>query len=176
MLKSISIVFFMLLVVTIAHGEKSVILPQKSAPLKITLYQAVYQNEFKAGSMSHPDQILHSVVYHNVSGKVVVAYQISLVAFDAFNNLMDKFNGWAIKTLPVDAHDGAEWIQSPYATFSFQIYGTGVAYVNAARFEDGSIWRADLTEVVLELQKFDTDLIRQSRHRNLVLRALHSHG
>ena len=99
--------------------------------------------------------------YRRGNSGAVQLYQIGLVAFDAFNNFMDKFNGWSIKTIAIDGNTDSVWNQSPYAAFSFKDYGTGVAYVNAVRFDDGSIWRADLAEVVIELQKFEKDLKKE---------------
>lgn len=157
----ISILVFVLTVTVAAHGENSVVLTQKAAPLKITKYRATYEEEYRGSYSSHPDQIRHAVSCQNVSGKVVAAYQIGLVAFDAFNNLMDKFNGWSIKTIAIDGSADGVWTQNPYAAFSFQGYGTGVAYVNAVRFEDGTIWRADIAEVLFELQKFEKDLKKE---------------
>ena len=157
----ISILVFILAVTAVVHGENSVVLTQKTAPLRITKYKATFEEEYRGSYSSHPDQIKHAVSCQNISGKVVVAYQIGLVAFDAFNNLMDKFNGWSIKTIAIDGGADRVWTQSPYAAFSFQGYGMGVAYVNAVRFEDGTIWRADIAVVLLELQKFEKDLKKE---------------
>jgi len=161
MRNGIATAILILAVAVTANGENSVVLTQRAAPLKITRYKATYEEEYRGTYSSHPDQIRHTVFCQNISGKVVVAYQIGLVAFDAFNNLMDKFNGWSIKTISIDGSADGVWTQSPYAAFSFQGYGTGVAYVNAVRFEDGSIWRADLAEVLLELQRFEKDLKKE---------------
>src|SRR5689334_9915884 len=98
----ISMIVFILAVTVVAHGENSVVLTQRAAPLKITKYKATYEEEYRGSYSSHPDQIKHAVSCQNISGKAVVAYQIGLVAFDAFNNLMDKFNGWSIKTIAID--------------------------------------------------------------------------
>jgi hypothetical protein len=78
-----------------------------------------------------------------------------------FNDFMTKSNGWSIEKIGLDTDSESVWTQSPYAAFTFRKYGTGVAYVNAVRFEDGSIWQADLTEVLTELQKFEKDLKRE---------------
>jgi hypothetical protein len=47
-----------------------------------------------------------------------------------------------------------KWVATSYADFSFH---TGVAYVSKVRFDDGEIWSADLTSVVLELRKIEKD-------------------
>lgn len=143
-----------------ALAETAVVLKQTSAPLAISEYTTAYQAEASSGrySAGHPAQISHSVTYRNNSPKKIVALQIGLAAFDAFNGFMGRFSGWSVEEIPAGAATSGEWTQRPYATFSFQRFGTGVAYVNAVRFEDGSIWRANLKEVLLEMQKFEKDL------------------
>ena len=151
----------LMLVSATANAETAVILTQKSAPLRIIKYDATYQEESRTAYSSHSDQIKHTVSCENLSDKRVVAFQIGLVAFDAFNDFMDKFDGWSFKTLNTGENGESVWTQSPYAAFSFRKYGTGVAYVSAVRFEDGAIWRANLAEILLELQKFEKDLKRE---------------
>jgi hypothetical protein len=142
-------------------GENAVILEQKGAPLKIVEYTSEYAPDLSSRYGSSPEQIRHKVVVENISGKTVVAYQIGLVAFDAFNGFMGKFNGWAVESILTSAKKDGVWSQRPYAVFSFQKYGTGVSYVNAARFEDGSIWRVNSGEVLLELQRFEKSLTKE---------------
>jgi hypothetical protein len=161
MYRIISVMILVFSAVGFANGENALILTQKTPPLKITKYETRFQNEIRTTYLSHPDQIRHTVSCQNISGKPVVAYQIGLVVFDAFNNFMDKFNGWSIKSIPIDGNADGVWEQRPYNAFIFESYGTGVAYVNAVRFEDGTIWRADLTEILLGLQKFEKGLKKE---------------
>jgi hypothetical protein len=98
------------------------------------------------------------VSYTNTTSKKIVAFQIGLAAFDAFNGFMGRFSGWSVEEIPAGQAKDGQWAQRPYAAFAFQRFGTGVAYVNAVRFEDGSIWRANLKEVLVEMQKFEKDL------------------
>jgi hypothetical protein len=86
----ISLLAVLFLVSATANAENSVVLTQKSPPLKITKYLATYQEESSGTYSSHPDQIRHAVTCQNVSGKIIVAYQIGLVAFDAFQRLHDQ--------------------------------------------------------------------------------------
>lgn len=139
------------------YAESAVILKQSNTPLKISSYTASYVPELSRSS----EKIKHSVSYHNTSSKEIVALQIGLTAFDAFNGFMGRFSGWSIEKIPPGGAKSGEWTQRPYAAFSFENYGTGVAYVNAVRFSDGSIWRANLSEVLAELQKFEKDLKRE---------------
>lgn len=143
--------------------ESSVVLKQPGAPLELTSYRASFQPESRGSSYSrgNPDQINHAVTYKNISPKEIVALQIGLTSFDAFNGFMGRFNGWATQSIPSGTAKTGEWEQRPYAAFAFKGYGTGVAYVNAVRFADGTIWRANLAEVLIELQKFEKELKRE---------------
>lgn len=159
--KVLSAAIVLIFAATLVNAENSVVLNQKVSPLRIVKYEATYQEEARGTYSSHPDQIRHTVSCENVSGNTIVAFQIGLVAFDAFNDFMDKFDGWSIKTLSTRGNVESVWTHSPYAAFSFRKYGTAVAYVSAVRFEDGTIWRANLAEILVELQKFEKDLKKE---------------
>jgi len=154
-------VIALLIFTALGHAENSVILKQKTAPLTITKYEATFEAESRERYNSHLDQIRHAAIYKNTSGKEIVALQIGFAAFNAFNALMDSFSGWSITTVAADNEAAGEWAQHTYATFSFKKYGTGVAYVKAVRFGDGTIWRADMAEVLTEMQKFEKDLKKE---------------
>lgn len=151
----------LLLAITMVNAEDAVIMVQKNPPLQITTYSAKYESEVRGNYISHPDQIEHALKYKNVSDKVIVAMQIGLVSFDAFNNFMDRLNGWAFNKIAIGAEAKGAWNQRPYDAFSFQKYGTGFAFVSAVRFEDGSIWLADLEEILEGLQKFEKGLKKE---------------
>ena len=136
-------------------------LPQSDVPLSITNYKATFQPEFRSSYGSHADQIMHAATYQNISGKDIVAIQIGFVAFDAFNNLIGGFSGWSIDKIAKDATKDGKWTQTVYLAFTFDKYGTGVAYIRAVRFADGSIWQADMTQVLAGLQKFEKDLKKE---------------
>ena len=158
--RNLFIISFLATASSVAVAESSVTLKQVNSPLTITQYSTAFQEETSSSrySSGNPDQIMHSVSYTNSSSKNIVALQIGLASFDAFNGFMGRFSGWATERVAVGETKKGEWNQRPYAAFSFKDYGTGVAYVNAVRFEDGSIWRANLKEVLSEMQKFEKDL------------------
>ncbi len=162
---SLAVVTFAALIATTGSQaqESSVVLKQVGVPLEISTYKATFEPETRATSYSRGnlDQINHSVTYKNVSGKEVVALQIGLTSFDAFNGFMGRFSGWSTEQIAKGEAKTGTWAQRPYAAFSFKGYGTGVAYVNAVRFADGSIWRANLAEILVELQKFEKELKRE---------------
>ena len=59
-----------------------------------------------------------------------------------------------MEQLAIGATNKGEWVASAYSDFSFH---TGVAYVSKVRFEDGEIWSADLSAIVVELKKIEKD-------------------
>lgn len=145
----------MLAVFTAPSAAENAVILKQSAPLAIAGYSASFISGYRTS-----DSIRHHVRVSNTSGKEVVAYQIGLASFDAFNGFMGKFSGWSIEPIAIGADATGTWEQKPYAAFSFEKFGTGVAYVNAIRFSDGTIWRADIGPVLVELQKFEKDLKR----------------
>lgn len=157
-MKSILVILLLTFFAVGAHGENAVILTQKDAPLVITSYTTAFEKENHGDYDSHSDQILHALKYKNTGEKKIVAIRIGLTAFDTFNDFMDRFGGVSIEDIAPGAEEKGEWTQSPYAAFLFQKYGTGVAYVANVRFEDGTIWNANLDEVLEQLRKFQKDL------------------
>jgi hypothetical protein len=159
-------IFVALLTAALAAGhgnaENAVILKQTAAPLVITQYTASFRQEFRgsAGNI-YPSNITHAATVKNTSTKEIVALQIGFAAFDAFNAFMDSFSGWNIESVGVNGEIKDSWSHQPYANFAFQKYGTGVAYVKAVRFADGTIWRADMVEILVEMQKFEKSLKKE---------------
>jgi hypothetical protein len=149
-----AILIAVLLVLTMsgfASGETTIVITQSGAPLKIARYATSFRS----------DQITHSTSVVNLTDKPIVAVQIGFATFDAFNDFMGAFTGWSIENLPPGKEEKRGWSQKPYAAFSFERYGTGVAYVKAVRFEDGTIWKADMNEVLNDLRKFAKELTRE---------------
>jgi hypothetical protein len=135
-------------------------LQQDRAPIKITAYLASYQSKQEAASYTaaRAEGVRHALVFRNESEKEIVAVQFGLAAFDAFNNYMGRINGWSFETvIPLNEKSG-DWLQNPYATFTFQQYGTGVAFVNAVRFKDGTTWRANMNSILEQLRTLASEL------------------
>ncbi len=142
------------------YGESNPtkVIKQENAPIKIIEYKSIFQREFSSEYGSNPDQIAHSIRYKNISSDTIVAMRFGIASFDMFNHMLGKFAGYATETLEPMKVENGEWVQSVYAAFTFEKYGTGVAYVDAVRFESGKIWNSDLALVVEELQKIELSL------------------
>lgn len=133
-----------------AIDYKSIIIPQTNAPVKITSYKA----EFAEGNRYVDRGIEHSVKYKNTGSKRIEAIEFGLLAFDVWNEYLDKTMGISIKANdPGDSEKGT-WTSSTYASFSFL---TGLAYVSKIRYSDGTIWKADTSEIKTEIMKIQKD-------------------
>ena len=133
-----------------AQGYENVTLSQPDAPLRITDYKA----EFVDQNHYAEDGIMHRVEVQNPTGPNVVAYSIGLVALDAFGDYMDSFVGYAVSAVQQGQSDHASWHQSVMDAYSFEEYGTGIAFVRAVRFEDGTVWKAAMAQVTPELKGY----------------------
>ena len=139
-----------------SQAQEAVVIQQSGSPLEIVSYSAKY---VEGGSRYSTEGVSHSVVLRNVGKQNVHAYTIAFRSFDAFNEDMGRgLGGVSIATLGVDGTVSGSWTQKPYAPFSFDKYGTGVAYISRVRLEDGTIWSADQAYVLSELQKIQDDL------------------
>ena len=134
-----------------AQGYENVTLSQPDAPLRIVDYEAEFVDDEDHYA---EDGIMHRVEVQNASGQNVVAYSIGLVALDAFGDYMDSFVGYAVSAVQQGQTDHASWHQSVADAYSFEEYGTGIAFVRAARFEDGTVWKAPMDQATPELKGY----------------------
>jgi hypothetical protein len=136
----------------IAHAleSESRVIPVTGSPITIVAYEA----EYSRGDKYSREGVQHSLEYQNDSGQLVVAVQFGLVAFDIWNQFLDRTGGVSMESLSPQEKRKGTWVSSAYADFSFH---TGVAYVSKVRFESGEIWSADLDAVVQELRKIQSD-------------------
>lgn len=152
---SLALVVTTMFLPILAVAEEAVIIQQASSPLQISEYEANYAQK----SSYSREGIAHKVTFTNVADQAVVAYRITFNAFDVFNEDMGRgLGGISIENIGPGATGKGSWRQSPYAAFSFDSYGTGVAYVSTVRLKDGTIWTFNKDDVLAELQKISADL------------------
>ncbi len=123
-------------------------LTQDGVPLQITAYACNYQRR----SDYSPEGIRHALEYKNVSAKTIEALEIGLVSFNVWNTYMDRTGGISIETIPMNVAKKGTWVASAYRDFAFL---TGVAYVAKVRFNDGTIWSADLDAVAAAMREIE---------------------
>ena len=136
----------------LANASDSIILSQKGSPIEITTYSARYSRSDK--------EILHRISVKNITDQVIVAFQISFLAFDVFKeNMGRRLGGVEISRLyPGNEFTKLTWSHRPYAAFMFDHHGIGVAFVSKVRLENGNIWTFNEDYILEELRKIKEDL------------------
>jgi hypothetical protein len=130
--------------------ETKIIL-QPNSPVRIMSFNAMYFS----GSSTYVSRGIHNELeFENVSPRNIVAIEFGLVAFDIWNEFLDRTGGITMSGLAAGVKDKGKWVASRYADFSFH---TGVAYVSKVRFDDGEIWTADNAGILLEMRKIQKD-------------------
>lgn len=147
----------------IAGQEKAIVLVQAGCPLEIFEFSAGYSPASEGGSFirGHGEQIEFSAKVANKSDKTVVAYRLGFVAFDIFEEFIGKYSGWAIEDIKPSKSKVGGWGYSSFEAFTFKIYGTGVAYVDAVRFDDGTFWRMNEDDIIAQIQKIEKSFSRE---------------
>jgi len=98
---------------------------------------------------------VQSITWTNVCGQPIVAFEIVILRYDAFNQRINGLS-WIIT-----GNDSDNWMPlQPGYTGSDMAFGltteevfTSIAYVRAVRLKDGTIWRANAKELLEQLQK-----------------------
>lgn len=143
---------------TRASAQASTAIPISipGAPLEITWYQA----EFIPSNANQPLGLVeHRVQVLDSSDVEIVAFSIGFIEFDAFNQPMRLgMNGVRIQNVAIGDKITSNWQNTRLlAPFSFEKYGTGVAYIQKVRKSDGSVWTAPMDIVLTEVQKISSD-------------------
>lgn len=130
-----------------ARAESSVIVSQQGAPLKILTYAAEFDVEDKKALTEH------EVKYQNTGTAKIVSARFGILEYNGFNDLIDAFCGYTLESSKVGEKDSATFIDiAEHSTF-FEDFGTGYIWVDAVRYEDGTLWKVDRTQILGEIQK-----------------------
>jgi hypothetical protein len=141
----------------LAYDDKIIALDGQ--PIEITSYFATYNSG--AGSMR--EGVMHRVGFKNVSGKKIVAYKIGFMSFDAFRDPLGRgFEGYSVDEVSVDSDANGAWIQTMLEAAIFNRFGVGIAYPAKVRFDDGSIWSADLAKVAMQASEISSKITADS--------------
>lgn len=136
-----------------ALAEMAVAIPQAQAPLQILTYETGYDDK--------EDKLFfveHTVKYQNVSDKEVVSARFGFVELNAFNDLLGTVMGYTLEGSDPKEKDKEVFVHEYPAAVIFEEFGTGLVWVDAVRFKDGSLWNADRALVLEELKKTKADL------------------
>ncbi|MBJ6727794.1 hypothetical protein [Geomesophilobacter sediminis] len=131
---------------SLAWAEKAVVVPQSGAPLSVLIYEAEY------GNKADKARVVHTVKYQNVSDKKVLSARFGFIELNGYNDRLDSFIGYTLEDSKVGEKDKVKFInEAPHAAF-FKRYGTAYLWVDAVRYADGSIWKANKAELLKELK------------------------
>jgi len=157
------LVFSLLSSALVAQTE--IILKQEDSPIQIVEYKAgVYH------SSSQGEYIETKLVLKNVSNSKIAVARYRVIAFNSFNEYFDSIAGLIFKDWKGIMPE--ETLKHELANRSFGVeffdgYGTGFAFIDAVRFEDGIIWRANRDDIVSQIKEvyesFSGDMITETK-------------
>lgn len=136
----------------VAHAENSVIVAQEGAPLKVLNYTAEFDVADKKGLIEH------KVKYQNISTAKIVSVRFGILEYNGYNEPIDAFCGYTLENSNKGEKDSATFIDIAEHSLFFEDFGTGYVWVDAVRYEDKSIWKADRAEILAELQKLQPEI------------------
>jgi len=140
-------------------AENAIVLKQEGAPLRITEYSTQY------GVYERRKVIAHSVKYINTTEKKIVAVKFGFVSFTVFNEFLNKFVGITVENIDLNQETKSMWTDNHPRAFLFENYGTGLAYIDAVRYEDGTIWKVNDADILPQIQEiessFTADLLKE---------------
>jgi hypothetical protein len=141
-----------------AAVPSTVILMQPDAPVRIESYDAGYKRNVGVSSRltvtNTSGGIQHNVRYRNQSDRSIVAVEFGLLAFNAFNEYIGRVLGVDMREVARGRTRDGQWRMHRFGDFAFF---TGVAYVNAVRFDDGRVWKADLVPILTQIREIEAD-------------------
>ena len=139
---------------TMSYPDRKAIIVNNCPYIKLSNFW--FDNRYEMTSY----RFVQGMMWTNVSGQSIIAFDIVILRYDAFN---DRINGvrWTIT-----GNDSQNWMPlAPGYTGSDMTIGltteevfTGIAYVRAARLKDGTIWRADTKKLLEQIRELVTDI------------------
>lgn len=151
-LVSLAVLSLFLCATTAALAESAVVVPQDKAPLKILTYAAEHDTE------KDKDLVEHTLKYQNTSDKEVVAARFGFCELNAYGDLLDTFVGYTLEKSNPEEKDKAEFVNEYAKAVFFRKHGTGIVWVDAVRFADGSLWKAERPALLEALKKVKPEL------------------
>jgi len=150
--------FVLLVLPVILFAGKSIVLKQENAPMKIEKYVT-----------STLEHVINKVTCKNISQQNIVAFKLCFISFDVFNEFLDSSKGVKVGNIGIAQSTTGRWTHADYRGFVFKKYGTGIAFVDAVRLEDGTIWKVDYDEIVPQIQEifvdFSADILQKKEEK-----------
>ncbi|HBG07593.1 MAG: hypothetical protein A2075_23485 [Geobacteraceae bacterium GWC2_58_44] len=136
----------------LALAEKAAFVQQEDAPLKVLAYGT------KFGTKADKPRVVHEVKYQNRSKSEVVAARFGILEYNGYNEKIDSFIGYTLEGSSAGEKDSAEFVnEEPHAIF-FEDFGAGYLWVDAVRFADGTIWKANRTLLLEDMKRLNSEI------------------
>jgi len=136
----------------VARAENSVIVAQEGAPLKILKYTAEFDVTDKK------PLIEHNIKYQNISAAKILSARFGMLEYNGYGELIDAFCGYTLENSSKNEKDSATFINIAEHSLFFKEYGEGYVWVDAIRYADGALWKADHAQILAEVQKVKPEL------------------
>lgn len=137
---------------TLARAETSIIVVQEDIPLKVLSYSADFDEKDKKALIEH------KVKYQNVSPAKIVSVRFGFLEYNGYGELIDVFCGYTIENSNKGEKDSATFIDIAEHSAVFEDFGEGYIWVDAVRYVDGSLWKADRAQILAEVQKHKPEI------------------
>jgi hypothetical protein len=122
----------------------------------VQLSSFLFENRYERSSY----RLIQNMMWTNVGGQSIVAFEIVILKYDAFNERING-NRWTVtgansqNWMPLGpGYSGGD---TTFSSTTEEVF-TSIAYVRAVRFKDGTIWRADTKELLEQLRKVAPDI------------------
>jgi hypothetical protein len=105
-------------------------------------------------------RFVQNITWKNVGSKSLVAFEIVILRYDAFN---ERINGlrWTVTGINsqnwMPLEPGYMGSDTTFSSSTEEVF-TSIAYVRAVRLEDGTIWRANVKELLEKLREVAPDI------------------
>lgn len=136
----------------VARAENSVIVAQEGAPLKVLNYTAEFDVADKKPLVEH------NIKYQNVSEAKILSARFGILEYNGYGELIDAFCGYTLEDSNKGEKDSTTFINQAEHALFFEKFGEGYVWVDAIRYADGSIWKADHTQLLDEMKKLKPEI------------------
>ncbi|PLX93626.1 MAG: hypothetical protein C0621_07030 [Desulfuromonas sp.] len=147
MISRLTLLALLLILPVTSLAATAVVIEQPERPLQIHLYENEYDET------DGKQFVVHEVKYQNTSDQEILAIRFGLLELNPFDDLIGAFYGYITEETDAGDKESTEFLNENAKAPFFEDRGTGLLWVDAIRFADGSFWRADRTTVLSELQK-----------------------
>jgi hypothetical protein len=124
---------------------RNIVVQQSNSPIRIVSYKAQYKPE---------TGLRHVIQYQNRSGQKIVAIRFGMLSFDLFHKFLGKTTGTNVQDMNAGKSEEGYWLTDSGHAAAFHV---GIAWVDAIRMEDGTIWSANEADILTEARREDKD-------------------